>query len=202
MILRKTILSLFLIGATTLAAATDKTLSNVATQRNHISFGYEFTELSLGDNSNHGHGFVIDYTHNFPVSKSVPLYIDFGARLGYSRISTEPFQPSGSTYPFVTDHYFHYTLHTPVSLSYRIPVKQTTLMPYLGLHTGTAIKHVPNEHDGKAYFAMLAGWQTGIGVQYRRLYASLDFTMNFGATFFSSGTATLSRLSLTLGYTF
>lgn len=150
---------------------------------NRVALGYDL-ELNnyISPDVNVGNGLTLEYVHSFSVSKRLPLYIDFGPKLGWNYIGNVDYRAEGSGYFVDADHYNNYTLRLPVSAAYRIGLPAVSLVPYAGVHLGMMLTHQPNDHDGKAYFSLLAGGQCGLALQKDRWRVSLDYSVSTPAS--------------------
>lgn len=64
---------------------------------NRVALGYDL-ELNnyISPDVNVGNGLTLEYVHSFSVSKRLPLYIDFGPKLGWNYIGNVDYRAEGS----------------------------------------------------------------------------------------------------------
>lgn len=165
---------------------------------NRVAVGYNL-ELNnaYNDKVNVGNGVMVEYVHSFSVSRRHSLYIDFGPRLDFARISNVDFRAESSGYMVDADHYTDYTLRLPVSVAWRLAAGNgITLIPYAGVQLGAMLHHEPNDHDGKVAVRLPVGVQAGLGLMKGRIYCGLE------GIYSRALAPSQGNISLSVGYTF
>jgi len=77
------------------------------------------------------HGFALQYTHGFGISKAHPMYIEVGLKLGMGFFSDSESEPGYETKRSLTG----LNLAIPVNFAYRFGIgKDLAITPYTGLH--------------------------------------------------------------------
>lgn len=156
-------------------------------------------------------GFAFGFTKGISISKSLPLFVEAGARLQYGFKSEDESQ-SGyyEGYPATVtweNKYTYMGIVVPVNLAYKWTPSSSpvSITPFFGITfkgniiakqketiTATVAGQSASEENDYDYFdkdevgkdgqwsRFQAGWQVGVGIDYKQLYVGLHYGGDFG----------------------
>ena len=151
------------------------------------------------------HGFALQYTHGFGLSKAYPMYIEVGARLGMGFYSSSIESKYEGYDAEMKGSLTSLNLTVPVNFAYRFGVGEgLAITPYTGLHLKANILanykqtlSLSDDYDyaddddtislfdkddvGKdnAWARVQFGWQIGAGLSYKAFYFGLEYGLDF-----------------------
>ena len=176
---------------------------------NRVSAMYQYRDFD-GNGTN---GFEVGYIHGFNLTKSVPLFFQTGLKFDMG-FDSESMVVSGVK---VDGKLKTMSFSIPLDISYKVVLgddSNVALIPFAGFnlklntmgkvtakasHNGmSASDSVSLFDEGMKHFQ--AGWHTGVGFQFNRLYVGADFGTDFVKIV--DGGNTTPTFHLGLGYMF
>lgn len=176
---------------------------------NRVSLMYQYRDLS-GNGTN---GFEVGYIHGFSLSSTIPLFFQTGLKFDMG-FDSETVHVSGIK---VDGKLKTMSFSIPLDISYKIVFgdnSNVAFIPYAGFnlkynamgkitakasHSGmSASESVSMFDEGMKHFQ--AGWHTGVGFQFSRVYVGADFGTDFVKV--ADGGNTTPTFHLGLGFTF
>lgn len=148
--------------------------------RLYVSYAPMSFSGDWGDEMPTAGGVALGWLGGWSVSKTNPLYIESGLNIRYCHSSKYD----------QTSNFLNLSVPLNISYKYSIPgVNNLSVAPYIGLHlTGNLIGRSKDEnygvdwnHFGSNLKAkrIQGGWQIGVGVNYKALYAGVGYSAEF-----------------------
>ena len=167
--------------------------------RLYVSYAPMSFSGDWGDDIPTAGGVALGWLGGWSVSKTIPLYIESGLNIRYCHYS-KTFDDDYYEYD-QTSNFLNLSVPVNISYKYSIPgVNNLSVAPYIGLHlTGNLIgktkieykhewarknygdedwSHFDSDLDEKAK-RIQGGWQIGVGVNYKALYAGVGYSAEF-----------------------
>lgn len=172
---------------------------------NRWAISYNNLGLSAGDddlifdkNSMGLNGFGFEYVHGFTIVKDKPMYIEVGGKLQFSQGTKKSYDYSYYYGDYEVKAGFRYlSLSIPLNYVYRFKITDDfSVLPYTGFNfkinlMGDAGESYSEYDDDIEWYSMFdddefdptwkrfqMGWNIGAGIQYRKLYFGLGYTVD------------------------
>jgi len=172
--------------------------TNDALRDSYNTVGISYTNVALGfddDDDNFSlNGFSLDYNHGFSISKTLPMFIEAGARLNFGFHSDS--EKSNGWKAEVKTSWISFSV--PVNFAYKFGVGESvTLKPYTGINFKLNIlgnekytetdRHGDKDSESYNFFdkddwdfhRFQMGWQIGVDVQYKPFIFGLEYGIDF-----------------------